>query len=177
MFKYKGISYDDYLLVDVLKDANFELRINGEQCIEILNNLLLKGKGFMDALAIYEVLDEKVADTIKKYEIKREKRANIEMDRQIDKQTEIMKNKQIKLFIKSIEDEQKKKEETIKMVDKLNNDLDKHFNQVNFVGVSVVCTEIKYLRDLQKKMLSICDLRDKFLVELKRSVERKMFAK
>lgn len=175
MFKYKGISYDDYLLINMLKDANFELRINREQCLEILNNLLLKGKGFVDALAIYEVLDEKVADTIKKYENKREKRANIEMDRQIDRQTEIMKNRQIKLFIKSIEDEQKNKDEIIKMADKLNNDLDKHFNQGNFVGVSVVCAEIKYLRDMQKKWLSIYDMRDRFLVELKKSVENKMF--
>ena len=177
MYKYKGISYDDYLLVEVLKSANMELRINSEQCLQMLNNLLLKGKGFVDALAIYEIKNERIDSIVKKYETKCIKHTEAETAKQLDRQSTIIKNNQIRQFVKSVEEEQKQKDYLIATIDKLNGDLEKQFNQGDVAGVEIVCTKLKSEKDLQQNLLVIYDLRDKFLDKYKYSVEQKMLSK
>lgn len=177
MYKYKGIAYDDYLLVEVLKSANAELRINSEQCLQMLNNLLLKGKGYFDALAIYEVKNERVDTFVKKYENKCDRRVELESTRQLDKQRNIVKNGQVKQFVKNIEDEQREKDELLVTIEKLNNDLEKQFNNGDVAGVEIVCAKLKSEKELQQKLFAIYELRDNFLDKFKDYVEQKMISK
>ena len=177
MYKYKGVAYDDYLLIEVLKSANAELRINSEQCLQMLNNLLLKGKGFVDALAIYEVKNEKVDTLVKKYESKCDRRVEIETARQLDKQRNITKNGQVKQFVKNIEDEQRGKDDLLVTIEKLNSDLEKQFNNGDVAGVEIVCAKLKSEKELQQNLFAIYDLRDNFLDKFKDYVEQKMISK
>ena len=56
MYKFKGREYDEQKIVGVLRDLNEELNIHSKQCLQLIDNLIIKCNGYLEALEVSNVV-------------------------------------------------------------------------------------------------------------------------
>ena len=175
MYKFKGREYDEQKIVGVLKDLNEELNIHSKQCLQLIENLIIKCNGYLEALEVGNVvINEKVENMILKYADKLKRKIDIEFRKTLEEQQKVVENfNSLKPFIKALENENLNKSNLVCELDKLNNELDKHFKNSNIANVELIGVKLNFEKHLKEKTSIIFDMRENYLNKYLSKIEEK----